>query len=637
MFILGLFTSSKPALGIFVFLIPLTPTLGAQITAYTGMVLPSQAMMGFDMVAGYFLGIFCKHVLYGMAVPASRFLDHLKANWPINLAILMISCSTLLAVMRNAWHSAAPLAFSGITLSLMDRGISWFDDLRPLVDWTAYALSGAVIILVANSLKGVQERNQVIFKPIMLSLILSIILALIQSGTGLGLVSISFKDTLGYPALGFQPDYHAFAGYILLGALGLWGYFSLCKSKFERRLIWIVAILSWITLVINYSRATQLIAVIGLLTFALCKLFIEKNKRFLILSALSIILLIGIGVLLTFFFQENLLKIIPQRNLEIFKAIAGLDFQNFEQLNTVLSERPALWLAAWQMWSSFPLFGVGQGDFYQLSPLFNFENFAMLRGGENTHNYFLQTLAETGLVGMVAFALAIVAPFFLVKDRRVLMPAAIGLFSLFLGNIYAHSFLVRENLFLAAIFLGLMYSYVPQEKFALSPYRLLKTWKPNFSWNWIVPIACLAFLSLGAREIYTSFYRFPFEYGSACFVNKPISEDHWSSGLYEVPLPIGSHGVQLPIRVARPNIQNTPLSATLEIVDSGKQVLASQSLVWSKEGPEVLKISLPNGGVVSGAGIKASLKLSSCWTPRNLGISIDGRRLGVLVDSPIID
>ena len=195
---------------------------------------------------------------------------------------------------------------------------------------------------------------------------------------------------------------------------------------------------------------------------------------------------------------------------------------------------------------------------------------------------------------------------------------------------------MRENLFLAAIFLGLMYSYVPQEKLLVSPYQLLRTWKSSLPWKWIVPMACLAFVGLGAREMYTSFYRFPFEYGSACIVNKPLSPDQWSSGLYEIPLPIGSHGVQLPIRVARPNLQDTPLSATFQIVDSSNQVLASQTLEWPENGPYALEISLPNSGVIQEAGVKASLKLSSCYTPRNLGDSIDGRRLGVLIDPFII-
>jgi O-antigen ligase len=601
------------------------------------MALPSQAMMGFDLVAGYFLAIFAKHLLYSMAAPKAGGMGHLKASWPVNWVILIITCSTLLAVVRNAWHSAAPLTFAGISLSLLEvRGIAWFDDLRPLTDWMAYALAGAVIILVGSTLRTLPERNHYIFRPILAGLFLSGILALIQSRTGLGLGIVSMRDTLGYSAMGFQPDLHAFAAYILVGALGLWGYFFLCKSKTEKVWIFGIAILSWVALLLSYSRATQLIAMAALLIFILFRVFCQNNKLFLMRALIGVVLLMGISATLIFFFQKELLAIIPQRNSGTFKDIADMDWNNFTEINRVLSERPAIWLAALRMWFDFPLFGVGQGDFYQLSPLFNFQNFAILREGENAHNYFLQTLAETGLVGVIAFALAIAAPFFLVKDRRALYPAAIALFSLFLGNIYAHAFLVRENLFLAAIFLGLMYSYVPQEKLVVSPYQLLMALKPLPQWKWVIPMACLAFMGLGAREIYTSFYRFPFEYGSACFVSKPISEDHWSSGLYEVQLPIGSHGIEIPIEVGRPNLQSSPLLATLEIVDSNQQVLASQALAWSKNGPELLKINMPNEGGVSGAGVKASLRLSSCWTPRNLGVGNDGRRLGVLVFPPII-
>jgi O-antigen ligase len=633
----GFVASRQVALATFVFLVQLAPTLSNQITVYTGMALPSQAMMGFDLVAGYFLAIFAKHVLYSIAAPKAGGMGHLKASWPVNWVILIISCSTLLAVMRNAWHSAAPLAFAGISLSLIEvRGIGWLEDLRPLTDWMAYALAGAVIILVGSTLRTVQERNQYIFRSVMAGLLFSGILALIQSRTGLGMVNV-IHESLGYSAMGFQPDLHAFAAYILLGALGLWGYFSVCKSNVEKAWIGVVAILSWIALLLSYSRATQLFALMALAILVLIRIFAQNNRQFRMRSLIGLVLLMGITTALILFFRENLLAIIPQHNLDIFKAIADMDWSNLSQVNNALSERPVIWLNALRMWHSFPLLGVGQGDFYQLSPLFNFENLAFLRGGENTHNYFLQTLAETGLVGVIAFALAIAAPFFLVKERRVIYPAAIALFSLFLGNIYAHSFLVRENLFLAAIFLGLMYSYVPQESLSISPYRLLKNWKSQLPWKFIVPITCLAFIGLGAREIYTSFYRFPFEYGSACFVNKPLSPDRWSSGLYEIPLPVGSHGVQLPIRVARPNLQNTPLSATFQIVDSSNQVLASQVLAWPENGPYALAISLPNGGVIQESGAKASLKLSSCYTPRNLGQSIDGRRLGVLIDPPIID
>lgn len=636
MFAIGLLASRQVALAVFVFLVPLAPTLNNQITVYTGMALPSQAMMGFDLVAGYFLAILGKHVLYSVAAPNARGMGRLRASWPVNLVILMISCSTLMAVMRNAWHSAAPLALAGVGLSLMEvRGIDWFDDLRPLTDWMAYALSGAVIILVGSTIKTLPHRNNYIFRPILAGLFLSGILAFIQSRTGFGMVN-AISESLGYSAMGFQPDLHAFAGYVLLGALGLWGYFFCCKNKTEKVWIWMVAILSWIALLLSYSRATQLFGLAALLLLILIRIFSQKNRQFRMRLLIGLVLLMGITTALILFFQENLLTIIPQRNLTIFKAIAGMDWNNFAQINNALSERPVIWLNALRMWHSFPLFGVGQGDFYQLSPLFNFENLALLRGGENAHNYFLQTLAETGLVGVITFTLAIVTPFFLVKDWRVLYPAAIALFSLFLGNIYAHSFLVRENLFLASIFVGLMYSYVPQEKLASSPYQALKAWKPQLQWRWIVSTGFLVFMGFGAREIYLSFYRFPFVYGSACFVNQPISDDRWSSGLYEIPVPIGTHGVQLPIRVARPNLQKNPLTATLQILDSNKQSVISQSIEWGQNGPYTLKIELPDGIVNQDAGATIALKLSSCYTPRNLGESIDGRRLGILIDSPTV-
>lgn len=638
MFGVGIMAPRKIALSLFVFLVPLAPTLSNQITIYTGISLwSSQVIMGFDLAASYFLAIFCKHVIYSIAARRSGGMESLKSSWPINWVILIISLSTMLAVMRNAWHSAAPLAMGGIGLSLMGaRGIDWYDDLRPLVDWMAYTLAGAVVILVGSTLRTTLERNQYIFRPMIAGLLLSGLLALIQSRTGLGLNNSPILDSFGYAAIGFQPDLHAFAAYTLLGGLGLWGYFSSCKSRTEKGLIVVVAALSGAALLLSYSRATQLIALTTLLIFIICRAFDKKNKIFRMRSFVGLALLMLMGGTLIFFFQQEILALIPQRNLAFFKSLNAIDLSNFTQINAALSDRPAIWSVALRMWQSFPIFGVGQGNFYQLSPLFNFENFPILSSGENTHNYFLQTLVETGLIGAVAFVIAIGAPFFLVKERRVLMPAVIALFSLFLGNIYAHSFLVRENLLLAAVLLGLMYSYVTQEKFVLSPHHFFRNANAPLPRKWITSISCLVIVGFGAREIYNSFYHFPFVYGSACFINKPLSKDRWSSGLYEIPLPIGSHGVLLAIRVARPNLQHVPLLATFEIIDTSKQMLASRALEWHDNGPYMVDISLPNGAVNLDAGVKASLRLSSCYTPRNLGDSIDGRRLGILIDSSII-
>jgi len=46
----------------------------------------------------------------------------------------------------------------------------------------------------------------------------------------------------------------------------------------------------------------------------------------------------------------------------------------------------------------------------------------------------------------------------------LLIPAGVALGAIFIGNIFAHSMLVRENLFIAACFIGLMYACMKGEQ-----------------------------------------------------------------------------------------------------------------------------------------------------------------------------
>lgn len=635
-FLIALISPGKYTSTIFIFLIPLLPTLNVQIAVFSGITFHSLPMAGSDLVVGYFLGLLLRHLIYSFSLQNSGPLRAFLAPWPINIALFMMTFSVVLAICRNTWTSISLISLNGVVLNLFDfRAIGWFDDFRPMTDFMAYVMAAGAFILTLNYLKPSKNRLALVFRPLLAGLFVSGILAIIQSKTGMGFEAPpTYRDIFGYAPYGFQPDLHAYAGYTLLGVVGLWGYYPTIKIRSERFLILLVILLSWYGLIASISKASIFFAFLVSITCFFWWVLQRYKKSYGNRALKIVILTLAISSLILLAAVAHLFSTIWLKNLlHIFNTI---DWSNFNALSGALSQRPAIWLAALKMWCLFPIFGVGQGEFLPLSHLFNFYTIPDLIIGENTHNYFLQTLTETGLVGAIVFAVAITAPFFLVQDRRVLMPAAIALFSLFLGNVYAHSFLVRENLFLAAILLGLMYSYIPQERLALSPYKLLKEWRPKVPWKVILPLFFFGALGFGAREIYTSFYRFPFEYGRACFVNQPISADKWSSGLYEVFLPIGSRGVQIPIRVARPDLQNSPLSATLGIIDSGNKVLASQHLIWSKEGANALKINLPDGAGVVDSGVKASLRLSSCWTPRNFGESKDGRRLGVLIDTPIV-
>jgi O-antigen ligase len=471
---------------------------------------------------------------------------------------------------------------------------------------------------------------------VLAGLFLSGILAMIQSKTGFGFENPpTFRDIFGYAPYGFQPDLHAYAGYTLLGAVGLWGYYSITKTKLKKIFILLVIALSWYGLMASISKSSIFFALIVSLGGLFWWIF-NRYKKISISALPKFSLFLSALIGLLFLAIPYDLVGTPNYLKYLYQTFSKLHWSNFNEISIAFSNRPSIWLAAFRMWEIVPIFGVGQGDFYQLSHLFNINHVPDLVIGENTHNYFLQTLTETGLVGVLAFAVAIITPFLLVRNGRSLMPAALALFSLFLGNIFAHSFLVRENLFLAAIFLGLMYSYAPQEKLTLSPYKLLASRAPKLPWKVMLSLSFIIIIGFGIREVYKSFYSFPFQYGTLCFVNKPLTSDGWSSGLYEIPLPVGSKGVELAIRVARPNLQKHSLSASFYILDSSNRVLTSETLEWRENGPQRLFISMPNGAVIQDAGFKAALRLSSCYTPRNLGESIDGRRLGVIVDSSII-
>jgi hypothetical protein len=147
-------------------------------------------------------------------------------------------------------------------------------------------------------------------------------------------------------------------------------------------------------------------------------------------------------------------------------------------------------------------------------------------------------------------------------------------------------------------------------------------------------LSVLLIFFMGALEAVRSFQGFPFQYGSLCFIPRPITSDGWSSGTtMAYRLPEGTHGMRLPLELTRPDLLRYPLGAHLQIMGPGWQVLAKTEKRWNLLGPTSIEVGLPNNQISDGS-IDVELHLSSCFTPRNLGVNIDGRRLGVLVGTP---
>ena len=359
-----------------------------------------------------------------------------------------------------------------------------------------------------------------------------------------------------------------------------------------------------------------------------------EGRRYLTYSLLGFFFIAPILIYSIYLIQPELLKAISWP-IELLKQIKGLDFANFNAVSSVLGNRPEFFMAGVRMISEFPFLGVGQGDFYRMSPNLLFTGSQLLHSinGENAHNYFLQTIAETGFIGGLVFMIALAGPFFMTTNRRALWTASIGLFALLLGNIYAHSFLVRENLLLGALFLALMYSWTSANQVAL---RLTINIPNKTKWwadknNWLIGVSCCVIVFGAAREIKESFSSFPFNYGELCFISKDLISGDWSTGLSEIDLPSQARGVKVALTAGHPDIDRRPIMLQMELIDSTNKVLAKSLTKLQTNDPTIVILALDQPLIVASEPLKAIFKLSGCFTPRNIGMNADGRRLGIFI------
>lgn len=647
-FLLGLPRKSL-GLAACIFLLPLSAGLGNQLNAYMGTSFLMLPNAGLDLVAGLFLGSLFGEVFQNNAVSQLGYRQRYSKQvieqcvpWPIGVMIVMLTISTAIAISRNVYQSAAPTSFKGLLFNLVHfRPIDWHDDYMPISDWVAYALAVAMIILVIGQIKNQENKNQMIFRSIMAGLIVAAFMGISQGITGLGLPEnlLNFrKDQLGYAVIGFQPDLHAFAGHMIFGVVGLWGYFYSGISRFEQKFVLLTVTLSWIGLILSKSRALLLIALAAMFVWFIWHLW--KKRRHIFLPAtviLATIITISIGLIFNY---SNKLSGIPVLSWlgELANEFKSRDLTSWSLFSGIFGSRFEIWEAAIRMWWEFPLMGVGQGNFYRLSDIASFSksHFLILNHGENAHNYYLQTLTETGLIGILLSALALLRPLFPLKKNKLILPALISIISLLLGNIFSHSLLVRENLCLLAVMLGCAYS--------ASRYISSSSSRSFFIYGPTVRLVCAALvvvlISISAREVYRSFGRPPFERGFYCFDMKKIDADGWILGGWKFQLPKEASNVDVeiyfPLTEDPPDINGENFTVNIHVSD--ESVVKPSSINFTRPGFATIHFEL-YGNQKEGLekSITLNIQRQSCYTPRNKGESVDARRLGVMVKSLHVD
>lgn len=628
-------TSVNLRLGIMgcLFALPLLPNLAWQIQTYFGYGrILGLHNAGFDLIAGFFLGAIVNQYWNRKKTPS---LNRLGLPWQAGLCLMMLTLSVVLAISRNIHQTASFFQFSTLTYNLLNfRSIGWHDDYRPLFDWLAYASAFALMAVLVPALKAMPDRNDIVFKPLILSLIIAAIVGYRQStyGIGLSLVQINFRvDQFGYMALGFQHDIHAFAGQMMIGSIGLFGYLYYSKNTLTRLLVLAAIPLCWIALFLSKSKSNFALAIACLIVIAIIWIFRHSTwiKRVL-MGALGIVLLLTVSTLL---FKGTWIAALTQ-----LAHLMGLP--DLAALNIKLSYRPEVYLAALRAFTLFPIMGLGQSEFYRQAANYDLTQSYFLsidQNGENAHNYFLQTLSETGLIGIALFALVLIYPLWQIKNKKLLIPAWVGLGAIFIGNLFAHSMLVRENLFTAVGFVALMYAWLEAENIPATQSNLNNNYSPLRTWcvshPRLIAIFFGALALLVGKEIYQSYHRFPFTEDVQCFKAQPLDKDGWTSGLYKVAIPQSTRGMTLLIKGTQPDIDKRPLAGTLSIIHRESSLIEHSEILFNQEGPRQISINFANGFIADDDDYHVDLRLQRCFIPRNMGINSDGRRLGIQIES----
>ncbi|HEY0739506.1 MAG TPA: O-antigen ligase family protein [Herpetosiphonaceae bacterium] len=149
----------------------------------------------------------------------------------------------------------------------------------------------------------------------------------------------------------------------------------------------------------SYSRGGWIGAMAGVAVLA-----IVGGRRSAALFGLFVIVGLLVGLLGAFSLLPAALTDRLQTitdNLRIFDAgQVSVTPDNF-----AIVERMAHWQAGWRMFRAYPLFGVGTGNFNVAYPEFFVAPWAISQG--HAHNYYIHTLAETGLFGLLSYLLLI--------------------------------------------------------------------------------------------------------------------------------------------------------------------------------------------------------------------------------------
>lgn len=600
--------STRAGLVAIVLALTVSPALHQQLNVLLGTKLGVWSFPGVDAAIGFIAAWTVKGGLQRVRPAIESF-----TAGPLLTLHLWITCSAAISIGRNLWQSASEFSWRGLAShAWLLRRIGLQNDYLPLRD---VFFCTVAIVLMFSVFTAVSRTGSRMVRDMAIALIVGAAanagFAAWQKATGRGW----FLGLPGVEINAFWPDLHAFAAFMAMALAVAIGLLATHRASLRDRGFAIAAMLAAaVGLYLSGSRSTLLIVSLLLVWTAVwVSLTLRGWQRALPVGFVMVLL-----VCLEWLFTQG------YRGVSFASLNATLGSLDLRSMNLALSHRPEIWAAALDMYSNFPLFGLGQGAFFRLSSIAPFSGSETLitLGGSGAHNHFLQLFVELGPVG-IGIALVAAAPYLRMGRLNLRLVSFYALAGVAVGNLYADTLLIRELTMLAAIFAGTFLweaqTLAGDNLQPLSPVTVRRA-----------SIALLALALVALAEAALSFDRYPFIYGLRCHEERPLAWDKWTQGTVRVEVPAGSSAVSLTLLADRRDLARRPLDVGVAIVDEEATILRTQGVRFDRpdEGPR--DISMPLGASTGGKRF-LTVESSHCYVPLNVGRGHDGRHLGVRV------
>lgn len=296
-------------------------------------------------------------------------------------------------------------------------------------------------VLVVNLVNSKDKLQQIITMLFTITLIICLFALYQFVGDMIGLSPALTGLKVGYTKIVFgfprvmaffnEPLYLADFLFIPLG-IGIALFFANINI-IKRSYLWFLIVLMLIVFILTVSRGAYL----GLVAMALVFLIFMIRKIFAwkhIIVGVMIILSVGAG---TLFFLS---KAQPRAFEEFIGHVTVQDFSSGESTQGRLQA----YSKAIDIWKSHPVLGIGVGNYGPYTK--GFPDSKTVTGWDVVNNEYLEIMAETGTVGIIAFALIIIVLFwrgiiaYFLSHDEFLKVILVGLFAAFIAILVQYNF-----------------------------------------------------------------------------------------------------------------------------------------------------------------------------------------------------